>query len=443
MDKSFLKDIIILYVEDELDVLNLTADILGRFVKKVVIAEHGLEGLTLFKQHNLEESSEGKIDIVVTDINMPKMNGLDMIEEIQKIDHTIPPVITTAHTDTDFLKRSINLNVRGYVNKPLNINQLIETIAYAAEPKYLKEQLETFNEELQHRVEEKTLELRSILDFQENMILVLDESNISTANKRFLDFFDFETIEAFEKEKRIYEYFIENNGYFSTKNDDWITEIIQKEDKNRIVQMKNQQEIEKLFRVDVRSFEYKTKHYVVSFTDITELQEYNNELQYKATHDSLTKLYNRQKFNDELNKEILRENRYRHNLAVIMFDIDDFKKVNDTFGHDVGDVVLIQVAQIAQASIRVTDVIARWGGEEFIILLPETSNDEAIVIAEHIRHNIAEYSFDKVEQSITVSLGVNGFTVDKDDKESFLKGVDIALYDAKKSGKNKVVEYEK
>lgn len=443
MDKKFLQNITIIYVEDEVDVLNLTADILGRFVKKVVIAHNGAEGLELFKQHNLDETNKEKIDIVVTDINMPKMNGLDMIEAIHEIDHTIPAVITTAHTDTDFLKKSINLNVRGYVNKPLNVTQLIETIAYAAEPKHLKVQLELFNQELQQRVEEKTLELRSILDFQENMILVFDESIISSANKRFLDFFNFKTIEEFKQHKRVYEYFINENGYFHTKSEDWITEIIQIEDKNRLVQMKDQNEVKRVFRVDVRSFEYKTKHYVVSFTDITEIQEYTNELQYKATHDNLTKLYNRQKFNDELSKEILRENRYQHSLAVIMFDIDDFKKVNDTFGHDVGDVVLIKVADLAYSSIRVTDIIARWGGEEFIILLPETSNEEAVKIAENIRKNVEVHFFEQINQNITISLGVNGFKIGQDDKESFLKGVDVALYEAKKNGKNKVVEYEK
>ncbi len=443
MDKSFLKEITLLYVEDEVEVLDLTSDILRNFFKNVFTAKNGMEGLTLFKQHNQDDNSLEKIDLVVTDINMPKMNGLEMIEELQKIDHSVPPVITTAHTDTDFLKKSINLNVRGYVMKPLNITQLIDTIAYAVEPKYLKERLERFNEDLQNKVEEKTLELRSILDFQENMILVLDESIISSANKRFLDFFGVENIEEFKNTKKIYEYFIHQNGYFTTSNEEWLSEIIQREDKDRVIKMKDLNEKEKVFRIDIRSYEHKTKHYVVSFTDITELQKYNNELQYQATHDNLTKLYNRQKFNDELDKEIIRENRYKHNLSIIMFDIDNFKKINDTFGHDIGDIVLKTIAEISYTSIRVTDIIARWGGEEFIILLPETSIDESLSIAENIRENIAKHYFDAIDQNVTVSLGVNGFTIGSDYRDSFLKGVDIALYQAKNSGKNRVVQYEK
>jgi len=442
MDKSFLKDIVVLYVEDEQDVLNLTKDILGKFVKKVITAENGLEGLELF-QRSYNTPEEEKIDLVVTDINMPKMSGLEMIEKIHEIDRSTPSIITTAHTDSDFLKKAINLRVRGYVNKPLNIESLIDAIAHAAEPKYLKEKLETFNKELQALVEEKTLELRSILDSQENMILVLDEVELSSSNKRFLDFFGMSSLDEFKEKVSIQDSFIESKGYFFTREQNWVSQIVQREDKNRIVKMKNFKGVEKVFRVDIRSFEHKTKHYVVSFTDITELQEYNDELQYKATHDSLTKLYNRQKFNDELSKEILRENRYQHNLSILMFDIDDFKKVNDTYGHDIGDIVLITLADTVNRSTRVTDVFARWGGEEFIILLPETSTQEAMKIAEHIRKSVAEHHIEKIDKAITISIGINGFDIGEDTMDSFIKGADVALYEAKRTGKNKVVVYEK
>ncbi|MEA2017927.1 MAG: diguanylate cyclase, partial [Campylobacterota bacterium] len=314
MDKSFLKDINILYVEDEDVVRELTSNILSKFVKNVIQASNGLEGLEVFKKYNVDNLYEFKIDVIVTDINMPKLNGLEMIEEIEKLDSTVSTLITTAHNDSAFLQKAINQRVRGYVNKPLKMDNLIETLVIVAEPIYLKKQLELVNKKLSYEVEEKTRELQKVID---------------------------------------------------------------------------------------------------------QLEEKNSVLTYKSTHDPLTTLANRQKLNDELDKEILREIRYQHKLSILMLDIDDFKNINDTYGHDVGDVVLIGISKILKDSIRVTDIASRWGGEEFMVLLPETTMADTMVVAEHIRKNIEDYEVDKIEFPITVSVGVVEFIVDSDDKESF------------------------
>jgi len=444
MDKDFLKFINVLYVEDESDVRELTSNILSKFLNNIVQAQDGKEGLELFQKYNNTPNSEFKIDLIITDINMPKMNGLEMIREIHNFDYSIPAVITTAHSDADFLKEAIQLRVRGYVTKPLKINDLIDTISIAAEPKYLKDQLEVLNKQLSLEVEEKTLELRSILDSQENMILVFNEYNVSSANKTFLEFFELETIEDFiANDKSINSYFIEEEEYFYTKENDWISEIMKLDDMKRVVRIKNASNEDKIFRVDIKTFFYETKHYVVSFTDITELKEYTYELQYRATHDSLTKLYNRQKLNEELSKEILRENRYQHNLSILMFDIDNFKNINDTYGHDVGDVVLIDLSNILKNSIRATDYAARWGGEEFMVLLPETSIDETTRIADQLREKIETYQPENINLPITISIGIAEFIPNENTKDDFIKNVDIALYQAKRTGKNKVVKYEK
>jgi len=240
MSKDFLNDINILYVEDENDVRTLTSNILEKFLNRTVQACNGKEGLELFKKYNEDENSEFKIDLIVTDINMPKMNGLEMIREIHKIDYTIPTVITTAHSDADFLKEAIKLRVRGYVTKPLKIDDLIDTIRIAVEPKYLKDKLEHLNKQLSIEVEEKTLELRSILDSQENMILVFNEEKVSSANKTFLNFFNLQNINEFiEQNRAISSYFIQEENCFYTQESDWLSEIIQLEDMKRLVRMKN------------------------------------------------------------------------------------------------------------------------------------------------------------------------------------------------------------
>jgi len=443
MDKSFLKNITILYVEDDEDIRTLTSTILNQFLKNVIQAANGKEGLELFEK-NYNSNEELKINLIVTDINMPKMNGFEMLQEIYKINYTIPSVITTAHGDINFLKEAIKLRVRGYVTKPLKIDDLLDTISIAAEPKYLKDQLEILNKQLSLEVEKKTLELHFILDSQENMILVFNEYNVSSANKTFLKFFKLKTINDFiGNNKPINSFFLDENKYFYTHKEDWISEIMKLEDMKRVVCMENSFKEKRIFRIDIKTFFHKTKHYVISFTDITELQEYTYELQYKASHDSLTKLLNRQKFNEELSKEILREIRYQHNLSILMLDIDDFKKVNDTYGHDVGDMVLIDLSNILKNTIRTTDYAARWGGEEFMVLLPETSIDETSRIANKLRENVENYLPENIDLPITISLGVAEFIPNEHSQDDFTKNVDIALYQAKRTGKNKVVKYEK
>jgi diguanylate cyclase (GGDEF)-like protein len=123
-------------------------------------------------------------------------------------------------------------------------------------------------------------------------------------------------------------------------------------------------------------------------------------------------------------------------FSIIMIDLDDFKSVNDTFGHQAGDIVLKKVAEIARALIRLGDRMGRWGGEEFIVLLPNASYEQAKELAERLRIGISIYHFDGVG-SATASFGVSSFERE-DDFYSLIQRADAALYRAKESGKNQV-----
>lgn len=120
-----------------------------------------------------------------------------------------------------------------------------------------------------------------------------------------------------------------------------------------------------------------------------------------------------------------------------MFDIDHFKKVNDTYGHDVGDYVLESISKIIKTSVRETDIFARWGGEEFLILCAEINIENTEILAEKLRESIGTYNFENVG-NITASFGVTIYD-EKDDRDTFLKRVDEALYEAKENGRNRVV----
>jgi len=157
----------------------------------------------------------------------------------------------------------------------------------------------------------------------------------------------------------------------------------------------------------------------------------------KAIHDALTSSYNRYGTNKILEYRLSEFQRYNTKFSLIFFDIDHFKNVNDTYGHDVGDYVLKEIISIVQKHIRSSDSVGRWGGEEFIIILPQTPLQEAVHIAEKLRGIIELHPFDKVGQ-VTCSFGVTEVQ-EHDEKDSLMKRVDILMYDAKESGRNRVV----
>ena len=161
------------------------------------------------------------------------------------------------------------------------------------------------------------------------------------------------------------------------------------------------------------------------------------ELEHQASHDVLTGLNNRRRFEELLRREIERTSRYQRPFAVIMFDIDHFKPINDRHGHDIGDAVLSELAGITAEQVRDSDIPARWGGEEFIVLLPETDAEGARQAAEGLRRRIAETLFTGAGR-ITISLGLTQYR-SGDSLDSLLKRTDEAMYRAKEEGRNRVV----
>lgn len=141
---------------------------------------------------------------------------------------------------------------------------------------------------------------------------------------------------------------------------------------------------------------------------------------------------------DMLNYEIEKFKRYKSPLSLIMFDIDHFKRVNDTYGHDIGDDVLVNLSAIVTKLTREMDTFARWGGEEFMILLPNASKEAVAIRAEEIRLAIEKHVFDEVNQ-VTCSFGVTTYLIDESES-TFAKRVDDALYESKHNGRNRVTQ---
>jgi diguanylate cyclase (GGDEF)-like protein len=182
-------------------------------------------------------------------------------------------------------------------------------------------------------------------------------------------------------------------------------------------------------------------------TQQDELKKKNRQLEDMLTRveslaimDPLTGIYNRRRFENILTNEFKRAARYQLPLTCMMIDIDNFKLINDAHGHQEGDAVIKEIARIIQTTIREVDTPARWGGEEFVVLSPNTSKDKARLAAERVRKAVAGHEFTRIEtKKATISIGIAGIpdpSIDSQDK--MIHAADLAMYEAKKNGRNRV-----
>ncbi len=168
-----------------------------------------------------------------------------------------------------------------------------------------------------------------------------------------------------------------------------------------------------------------------------ELTQSLEEIKRISIHDHLTGLYNRLKLDECLENEIKRSSRSNETFGLILLDIDHFKEVNDTYGHLIGDIVLKEFAHLLQSNARTTDIVGRWGGEEFLMICPNTHLEGLEILAENLRQKIENFLFTKVP-TITASLGITTYT-NTDDSDTIIKRVDDALYEAKDRSRNCVI----
>lgn len=285
----------LLFVEDDTPTRRSMLPILKEYFKEVITAHDGQEGFELFKKHTCH--------IVMTDINMPKMNGIEMVRNIRALNEQTYVIIFSAYNDSTYLLNSIKLDVCDYLLKPFNINEFKALIAKCQK--------------------------------------------------------------------------------------------------------------------------------LINHTHTT-IEEEISKYKKMAFYDQLTGIYNRHKF-----REIAKKfDKQRLPYGLLFFDIDNFKAINDTYGHDVGDEVLKRVTKLIQNHIRKEDYFGRWGGEEFLLLIKNTTLITLKQQAENLRY-IIENSFFETVKHVTVSIGLS-CSCKNEDFETVLKEADMALYRAKTAGKNKV-----
>ena len=173
-------------------------------------------------------------------------------------------------------------------------------------------------------------------------------------------------------------------------------------------------------------------------TDVTELYQLKEKFKQLANTDELTGLYNRRYFFENAKREFNRAKRHQQALAVISIDVDHFKAINDQYGHTVGDKVLQQFSSILSEVLRAGDIAARWGGEEFIVLLPKANKEETLSLAKRLSEAVEQFTFE-LNIKLTISVGISQYNA-HDNVESWIERADIALYKAKNDGRNCIKE---
>jgi len=307
------------------------------------------------------------------------------------------------------------------------------------------------NERLQVEVVNRTKEIEStrellqkILDSDKSFLALYDDVDIVYVNKTLLDFFGFETLDEF---KNRYEYIADvfedvDDDLFLTHyevdGEHWVNYLKRNQIKMGLKVLIKKDGVDRYFKPYVKEIDLDgKKQHLVTFDEITDEYIKMQQLEQKASRDTLTKLFNRDKFNEVLLKGLALSDESDTAVSLIFIDIDYFKTVNDTYGHDEGDKVLIGLAEVLLSTVRQADFVARWGGEEFIVIMHSANSEQAAKVAEKLRVKFESYTFENVGNQ-TMSSGVTEY-INGEDKEKLLKRVDEALYEAKNSGRNRVV----
>jgi len=370
-----------------------------------------------------------KINLILLDATLSTDRSIEMAKEIKK--HSNIPIIFIANNSIPKYIEQFFLNGEDYIIDSFQNIELINKI---------DTQLNLAN--LKFKLDEEILFNDSLMESSNNILFIQDNNSIIKANNVFLKFFQVNNVLEFnQKYNCISEVFMEYENFYSkyilNNKQNWLNQLSndKKTSEYKILIMDINTFEPKAFQIDVTALNNSDK-FLVTLVDITKITIKSKKFEIQATYDSLTNVYNRNKFNEIIKKAYEKYKDNNTDLSFAIFDIDFFKNVNDEYGHIVGDETLVTFAQTINNNIRDTDVFARWGGEEFTLLLPNTNILEAYNIVEDLRIQIENVQFKLIGQK-TCSVGITQFK-DNDTLKAVVERADEALYESKNTGRNKV-----
>ena len=432
-DLAFLKTLNILYVEDEIIIRKQLAQFLNRRCANLYIGTNGKEGLAIFEK--------SPPDMVISDVLMPEMDGLKMGEAMRAINPKIPIILTTAFEEPRYFHRAIDLNIDKYVVKPIDLSILETALLKCAR---------TLRTELAlHELQQRTAELVElqriaavVFEAQEGMFVTDANTTVLRVNKAFSDITGYPQEEIVGKTPHVLSSGRQNchfyEGMWNGINQDghWKGEIWNKRKNGEIYP-------ENICITAVKDDDGNVTNYVATFADITTNKAIADEIERLAFYDPLTNLPNRRLLFDRLQIAFASNKRNGKKGAVLFIDMDNFKNINDTLGHDMGDLLLKEVAQRLHHCVRDCDTVARFGGDEFVIMLTnlkegdDDATNQAKIIGQKILITLNEpYKLGTHDYSSTPSIGVAIFTGHELSIDDPIKKADTAMYQAKTAGRN-------
>jgi diguanylate cyclase (GGDEF)-like protein len=418
-----LREMTVLCVDDDPVALEQMAGLLRRIGATVLLAENGSEGLDLFR-------TSGP-DLVIADLLMPGMDGLELSRAIRAEDPDVPIFVATGVDEPELIVRALEQDVDHLLLKPLLPDALVSAVLKSLRVL-----------ELRRRLQEAGRVLRQALDAFPNFVMVVEDNGISYANRGLCSFLGFSSYDDMRSQSReVGEFVAELDGEpYAQGPREWLRSILDdpldRERRLKLSDPRNPEARPRTFAAAFSPFGAPGRS-LLSLTDVSELEDARQSLEDQAATDPLTGVCNRRRLMELLAVEEGRAVADKGPFALVMFDIDHFKSINDTYGHDVGDSVLKELVGLVQDSVRATDRLARLGGEEFMVLAAGSGLARAARVADRLCRVVAGHDFSGVSRQVTCSFGVVEHRAGES-REQVLKRVDQALYRAKQGGRNRV-----
>jgi len=366
--------------------------------------------------------------VLVTDMTLPHVNGLSLIEKGREAVPDLKVVVAFGPYNPRELVSAVEMNIKAFIRLPVDASKLREAVMECAREIALA-----------RRMAQADYSLRQLLDHFPNPAALVDGTEVVHMNQRLVSFLGYENFDRLaELDMGIEDFILQINGLaYDGLPGRWVEDVLNDPvDRDHVLHVENPRNPEgqaTVFGVVYNAFPG-TDLRLFTFQDISGLEDEKAFLEDEASTDPLTKAFNRRSFMRQLSLMAVSGDEF----GLIMFDIDHFKSINDTYGHDVGDAVLREISQLVRNNIRAKDVLARWGGEEFMVLTPDSDLNRTVAMAERLRKAVAGFSFTGVPRPVTSSFGAVVF-YDGETDEEMVKRADTALYEAKESGRNRVV----
>lgn len=419
----------ILYMEDDVGLARLLQTHLGRHGYRVDLAVDGEQGLALVRQNSYQA--------VLVDYSMPVLSGMSVVRSLVELDRMLPVIMVTGNGDEKIAVEAMKLGARDYLVKDSELRYL-ELLPMVLEKVLLGRRLARERERMLLAIRESEERYRRLVELSPDGIVICCRARIEFANPAavrllgaemaeqilgamILGFVHPDSVSLFQAQLEL----IEASGV----NVPWLEE--------RFVRLDYRE-----LNVEVSGvpFSYRGQPAVqILFRDITARIEATQLLERMAYYDQLTHLPNRALFFDRLQVNLAQANRYQFCFALLYLDLDGFKRVNDTLGHDRGDCLLSQVAGRLERCLRGSDTVCRMGGDEFVIIMSRIgAPEDAAVVAVKVVAALG-YPFDLNGErcSIGGSVGISLYPRDADDADALLSKADGAMYEAKQAGGNR------